>query len=157
MSTETTTIEMATGPRATQIAETVDVVEPEFVSFVRRAARRLDPSFPQSGQLGPTERGQWTDDDQVVTLMQQVEEFDDDGRGIRTIRLVRTGVPGGPHDGAVRVIAVGLANDAALEVRWNITISATEVRGKSAQLKVDGARKDVCIAEFREWFGVTAS
>jgi hypothetical protein len=117
----------------------------------------LDPSFPQSGDRGPKERGQWTNDDQTITYMQQVEELDGDKRGIRTIRLLRHRLPGEPNEGALRVIAVGLANDAVLEVRWNIIVSATEVRGQDAELKVDGANKDKCIADFRECFGVPLS
>jgi hypothetical protein len=157
MSDETTTQETATGPRATRTVETVDSVEPELAQYVRRSALLLDPSFPQSGDRGPKERGQWTNDDQTITYMQQVEELDGDKRGIRTIRLLRHRLPGEPNEGALRVIAVGLANDAVLEVRWNIIVSATEVRGQDAELKVDGANKDKCIADFRECFGVPLS
>jgi hypothetical protein len=84
---------------------------------VRRSARSLDPEFPQHGTRGPNERGQWTNDDGTITYMQQVEEFDDAGRGIRTIRLIKHATPGGPNEGALRIVAVGLANDAMLELR----------------------------------------
>ena len=149
--------EFSEGPRAIHTVETVDAVEPELVNLVRGYARWLDPSFPESGERGPKERGQWTNDDQVVTYMQQVEEFDGDGRGIRTIRLLRHAVEGGPNNGALRVIAVGLPEGSTLELRWNNVVSAEDVRGLSAELTVDGPNKDKCIAAFNEWFGVTTS
>lgn len=148
------TYEVAKGPRATRTVETIDAVEPELVTFVRASARSLDPSFPQSGTRGPKARGQWKDDDQVPTLMQQVEELDTQGRGIRMIRTVTTRTPGEPHEGAVRVIAVGLPNGARLEIWWDIILSATEVRGTSIELTVAGEGKQKCIADFHDWFGV---
>lgn len=151
------TYETATGPRATKIVESIDAIEPELVAFVRGTARWLDPSFPQRGRRGPNERGGWTDDNQVETLMQQVEVFDAAGRGLRIIRLYRVVTPGDPHEGAIRVIAVGLANDAKLELRWNLIASHLEVRGTSAELTVEGPHQDQCVADFHEWFGVTTS
>jgi hypothetical protein len=143
---------ISTGVRATQVIETVDDVEPELVALVRRSVRWLDPSFPETGERGDNEGGQWTNDDGTVTQMQQVEEFDRSGRGIRTIRLLFDATGNDPQQCAVRVIAVGLPNDAVLEVRWNITVSTTEVRGNSAELTVRGANDEKCIREFGDWF-----
>ena len=144
------TFATATGARATRTVESLDAIEPQLVAFVRGTARWLDPGFPQRGRRGSAERGQWTDDDQVQTLVQQVEELVD-GRGIRIIRLYRVATPGGPHEGAIRVVAIGLAN-AELELRWNFVASEADVRGTSAELTVDGAREDECVADFRAWF-----
>lgn len=56
--------------------------------------------------------------------------------------------------GAIRIIAVGAANDARLELRWNFVASLTEVRGTTAELTVDGARHSDCVADFRRCFDV---
>jgi hypothetical protein len=157
MSAGAVTHETARGPRATQIVDSIDTIEPELAAFVRGTARWLDPWFPQRGRRGPNERGGWTDDKQVETLMQQVEELDAEGRGLRIIRLYRVVTPGGPHEGAVRVIAVGLANGAQLELRWNVVASSQDVRGTSAELTVKGPQHEACVADFHEWFGVTTS
>lgn len=157
MTAETTIYETSDGPRAKQIVETVDAVEPAFVAFVRNCATHCqDPTFPQTGQRGPKERGQWANSDGSITYMQQVEEFDDAGRGIRMIRLIKHAAPGEPKEGALRMIAVGLPNNARLELRWEMVVSATEVRGTSLEIAVDGAGRDKCIAAFREWSGSTA-
>lgn len=143
---------VSTGPRATRTADSVDPIERELVSFVRRTARWLDLGFPAKGQRGPNERGQWTGDDGVVTMMQQVEEFDSRRRGIRSIRLMRLGSPGGPHVSTLRVVAVGVANHAELVISWNFTTTDAELRGTSAELTVSGAGEERCVAAFREWF-----
>lgn len=148
------TVTVSTGPRATRTAETIDPIERELVSFVRRTARWLDLEFPADGQRGPNERGQWTGDDGVVTMMQQVEAFDGNGRGIRTLRLMRVGPPGGPHESTLRVVAVGLANHAQLELDWSFTTTDQELRGTSAELTVSGAGEERCVAAFRDWFDV---
>ncbi|HTL34380.1 MAG TPA: hypothetical protein VL326_14735 [Kofleriaceae bacterium] len=149
--------ETAAGPFATRIVETLDAVEPELVTFVRTWARYLDARDLAEGTRGPKERGQWVDDDGITTYMQQVEDFDADGRGIRTIRLLRHEVEGGPNEGALRVIAIGLANDAKLELRWNVIVSPEEVRGTSAELTAEGAGREQCIAAFRDQFDVPTS
>ena len=84
--------------------------------------------------------------------MEQVEELYLDGGGVRIIRLYRLETPDGPHEGAVRVVAVGLANGARLEVRWNFVASDTDVRGTSTALMVDGVRRVQCVADFQRWF-----
>jgi hypothetical protein len=148
----TTTFETASGPRATKTVESIDVVEPQLTAFVRGTARWLDPFFPQHGTRGPNERGGWTGDDGIETQMQQVEELDAEGRGIRVIRLYRVTPPGGPFEGAARIVAVGLSEGVELELRWNFVASDTEVRGTSAELTVDGSGKEECVADFRQWF-----
>jgi hypothetical protein len=149
---DTATYVTAAGRRATRSVATVDEIEPELVAFVRTAVRWLDPRFPQTGRRGPREGGGWTDDQQVETVIQQVEELARDGRGLRIIRLYRIAPPGEPYDGAIRIIALGAANDARLELRWNFVASETEVRGTSAELTVDGARHVECVEDFRSWF-----
>lgn len=57
-----------------------------------------------------------------------------------------------PFEGAVRVIALGAANDARLELRWNFLATDIEVRGTSAELTVDGAGHGECVESFRSWF-----
>jgi len=146
------TVSISTGPRATRTADSADPVEREFVSFVRRTAHWLDPEFPTEGHRGPSERGKWTDDAGVVTLLQQVEEFDTQGRGIRSLRLMRLGPPSGPHESTLRVVAVGMANAAQLELCWNFATTDEELRGASAELTVSGAGEERCVAAFRDWF-----
>lgn len=148
--------ETAQGHRATRTVGTVDEVEPELATWVRKTARALDPGFPQSGTRGPKQKGQW-ETDGVTTLMHLVEALDEHGRGIRIIRTIETGTEGEPHKGAVRVVAVGLPNNAQLEIWWDIIVSATEVRGTSIELTVDGECKQQCIAGFHDWFGEMAS
>lgn len=152
MTDDRTTFVMASGPRATQTVATVAAIEPQLVAFVRGTARWLDPDFPQRGRRHDAVLGSWTDDEQVETVMQQVEELYLDGRGVRIIRVYRMETRDGPHEGAVRVVAVGLADDAKLEVRWNFLASGTEVRGTSVALMVDGARQVHCVADFQRWF-----
>ena len=143
----------AVGSRATRTVANLDSVEPELAMFVRGSARWLDPTFPRQGTRGPKERGQWTDEDQVPTYMQLVKEYAADGRGLEFIRTVSTKVPGEPHEGAHRVVAVGLGEGVKLELWWSIVISANEVRGKNIELIVAGANSYECIADFRAWFG----
>jgi len=157
MSDETETCVVARGPLATRIVETVDQVEPELATFLRDSARRLDPAFPQSGQRGQGKRGQLTGDDGVKRLFTEVEELDSQGRGIRTVRTLNVGPEGGPHECAIWVTAVGLANDAKLTVRWDFITTAQEVRGLSAALFVQGLGTELCIAAFRELFDVPTS
>jgi hypothetical protein len=152
MTDDTATFVMATGARATQTVARVDGIVPQLVAFVRGTARWLDPDFPQRGRRGDAVDGSWTDDEGVETVMQQVEELYLDERGLRIIRLRRLQPPEGPHEGAVRVIAVGLGDGAKLELRWNFLASDTEVRGTSAALIVDGARRVHCVADFQRWF-----
>jgi hypothetical protein len=152
MTDDTTTFVTASGPLATRTVATLDAIEHQLVAFVRGTARWLDPDFPQRGRRGDAVDGSWTDDENVETVMQQVEELYLDGRGLRIIRLHRQQTPDGPHEGAVRVVAVGLADDAKLEVRWNFLASDTELRGTSAALMVDGARQVHCVADFQRWF-----
>ncbi|HEU4729934.1 MAG TPA: hypothetical protein VFT22_18685 [Kofleriaceae bacterium] len=169
MTDDTATFETASGPRATVTVETLDAIEPQLVAFVRGAARWLDPWFPQRGRRGPAERGGWTEGDgegggEVAITMQQVEELQG-GRGVRIIRLSRAPASpaslaspaspgsGGAHEGAIRVLAVGLADHARLELRWNFAASEHGLRGTSAELTVDGARREECVADFRCWFG----
>jgi len=142
----------AAGRRATRSVASVDEVEPELLGFVRTAVRWLDPRFPQKGRRGSPVGGGWTDDQQVETVVREVEELAPDGRGLRIIRLYRMTPPGGPYEGAIRIIAVGAANDARLELRWNFVASETEVRGTSVELTVDGARHVECVADFHSWF-----
>ncbi len=149
---DTATFVTAAGHRALRTVASVDEIEPELIGFVRTAVRWLDPRFPQSGGRRPGERGGWTDDQQVETEFVQVEELARDGRGLRIIRLYRITSPGGPYDGAIRIIALGAANGARLELRWNFVASEAEVRGTSAELTVDGARHVECVADFRSWF-----
>ncbi len=68
------------------------------------------------------------------------------------LRLYRMTPIDGPYEGAIRIIAVGVANEARLELRWNFVASDTEVRGTSALLIVEGARETDCIADFVNWF-----
>lgn len=149
---DSATFVTASGPRATRVVANVDEVEGELLGFVRNAVRWLDPRFPQKGRRGQGVRGAWTDAEQAETEMTQVEELTPDGRGVRIIRLVRVVTEGEPSDGAIRVIAVGVANDARLELRWNFITSETEVRGTSAELTVDGPRSTECVADFLSWF-----
>src|SRR6188768_4393060 len=106
---DTATFVISTGPRATRTVAAVDAIENELVGFVRTAVRWLDPRFPQSGGRRPGERGSWTDDQQVETEFVQVEELARDGRGVRIIRLYRMTPPGGPFEGAIRIIVLGAA------------------------------------------------
>lgn len=149
---DTATFVTAAGPRATRVVERVDDIEPELLGFVRNAVRWLDPRFPQKGQRGQGVRGTWTNADNTETEMTQVEEMTPDGRGLRIIRLCRVVTEGEPCEGAIRVIAVGAANGARLELRLNFLASHTEVRGTSAQLTVDGPRCSECVADFLSWF-----
>jgi hypothetical protein len=152
MTSESATVETASGQRVTPIVESVDAIEPMFCTFVRGTARWLDPFFPQRGSRSAPARGGWTGDDAVETQMQEVDEVDPDGRGLRLIRLYRMTPPGGPFEGALRVAAVGLPDGFELELRWNFVASDTEVRGTSAELTVEGRRKEECLADFRRWF-----
>ena len=149
---DTATFVTAAGPRATRIVPTCDAIEPELVSFVRSAVRWLDPGFPQKGIRGERVRGGWKDDQQVETEFTQVEELTSDGRGIRILRVYRMTEPGPPWEGAVRVVVVGAANGAKLELRWNFIATESEVRGTSAELTVEGPRQFECIADFKSWF-----
>ena len=149
---ETATFVTAAGHRATRIVASVDEIEPELVGFVRSAVRWLDPRFPQKGRRGQAVGGGWTDDDQVETAFKQVEELADDGRGLRIIRLYRIAPLDEPCEGAIRIIVLGAANDARLELRWNFLATETEVRGTSAELTVEGARHVECVEDFRSWF-----
>lgn len=152
---DTATFVTATGPRATRGVATVEEIEPELRGFVRNAVRWLDPRFPQRGRRSDPVEGGWTDDQQVETVMQQVEELTADGRGLRIIRLYRIAPPPEPYEGAIRIIVVGAANDARLELRWNFVASELEVRGTSAELTVDGPRHVECVADFLSWFDNT--
>lgn len=154
---DTATFVTAAGPRATRSVPTVDAIEPELIGFVRTAVRWLDPGFPQKGRRTAAVKGGWTDDEQVETEMTQVEELTHDGRGLRIIRLYRMAPPEGPFEGAIRIIVVGAANDARLELRWNFVASETEVRGTSAELTVEGSRQYDCIEDFRSWFETTGN
>jgi hypothetical protein len=145
----TALFEIAAGPRATQTVDSVDAIAPQLVAFVRGAARWLDPWFPQRGLPGPGERGSWTDHG-VTVAVQQVEELSD-GRGLRIIHL-RRGPSGDAHQGAIRVVAVGLGRR-MLELRWNFVAGEHGLRGSSAELTVDGDGGDQCVADFRRWFG----
>ena len=149
---DTATFVTAAGPRATQIVPNVDTVEPDLVAFVRSAVRWLDPSFPQKGTRDKGVKGGWTDDQQVETEFTQFEELTSDGRGIRIIRLYRMSPPVPPWQGAIRVIAVGAANGARLEIRWNFIADENEIRGTTAELTVEGPRQFECIADFKSWF-----
>lgn len=149
---ESPTFVSVAGQRATRSVANVDDIEPEFVGFVRTAVRWLDPRFPQTGQRGQGVHGSWTDDEQVETEVVQFEELAKDGRGVRIMRLYRLTPPDGPYEGSVRVIAVGVADGARLELRWNFIASESEVRGTSAELTVHGARQFECIEDFRSWF-----
>lgn len=170
MSSETATFETASGRLATQTVESVDAIQPQLVpvddrliprdsgpgrvTFVRGAARWLDAWFPQQGNRGPKERGGWTGEDGIETQMQQVGVLAPEGRGLRIIRVYRLTPPGGPLEGAVRVVAVGLPAGVELELRWNFIASETEVRGTSAELTVEGSCKEECVADFRQWFAM---
>ncbi|MEO8698916.1 MAG: hypothetical protein ABI867_02700 [Kofleriaceae bacterium] len=151
-SLDTATLVTATGLRATRTVATVDDIEPELVGFVRSAVRWLDPRFPQTGLRDEGGRGGWIGDDQVETEMTQFEELAHDGRGVRIIRLHRMTPVDGAYEGAIRIIALGVANEARLELRWNFVASEIEVRGTSALLIVEGARESQCIADFVSWF-----
>jgi hypothetical protein len=141
---------LSKGARATRTVQTGADIERELMAFVRRTARWIDLEFPETGQRGPGERGQWTDDDGVVTLMQQVEELDANGRGIRSIRYMRVG----KGDGTLSVVAVGLPNNAQLDVDWSFTNTAEGLQGTQAMLTVSGAGEERCIAAFNDWFDV---
>ena len=149
---DTSTFVTAAGPRATRTVPSVDAIEPELVGFVRSAVRWLDPGFPQKGVRGQGVKGGWTDDEKVETEFTQVEELSADGRGIRIIRVYRMSPPTPPWEGAIRVIAVGVANGARLEVRWNFVADESEIRGRSAELTVEGPRHTECVADFQSWF-----
>lgn len=151
-SLETATLVTAKGSRATRTIANVDDIEAELVGFVRTAVRWLDPRFPQTGHRGERGRGGWTGDDQVQTEMTQVEELAHDGRGIRIIRLHRDALVDGGYAGAIRVIAVGVANGELLELRWNYIATENDVRGTSAMLLVEGERQSECIADFVSYF-----
>lgn len=152
MSDDTATFITATGHRATCSVASVDEIEPELVAFVRTLVRWLDPRFPETGRREPPVGGGWTDDQQIETQFQQVEELARDGRGLRILRLYRMTPPGGPFEGAIRIVALGAANDARLELRWNFVASEFEVRGTSAELTVEGAGQVECADDFRSWF-----
>lgn len=165
---------IANGPLATRSVSTVDEVEPELLGFVRSWALWLDAGFPQAGRRGSYAagglrdesradggwsdglqvRGSWIDDQQVKTEFTQVEELTPDGRGLRILRLYRItpASPYGPYEGAIRVIALGAANGARLELRWNFVADESEVRGASAELTVEGAGHSACVADFRRLF-----
>lgn len=149
---DSATFVTATGPRATRAVPNVDAIEPDLVAFVRSAVNWLDPGFPRKGQRGPRQAGGWTDDNQVETEFVQVEELAPDGRGLRIIRVYSLARPGEPYEGAVRVIAVGAADNAKLELRWNFLADEHEVRGTSAELTVEGPRYQECVADFQSWF-----
>ena len=152
MVNDTATFVTAAGPRATRTVPNVDAIEPELVGFVRSAVRWLDPGFPQKGIRDKGVKGGWTDDEQVPSEFTQFEELSSDGRGIRIIRVYRMTPPAPPWEGALRVIAVGAANGARLEVRWNFIADENEVRGTSAHLTVEGPRHTECVADFQSWF-----
>ncbi|MBA3460765.1 MAG: hypothetical protein H0T46_12430 [Deltaproteobacteria bacterium] len=149
---DTPTFVTAAGPRATRTVPNVDAIEPELVGFVRSAVRWLDPGFPQKGTRGERVKGGWKDDQQVETEFTQVEEVTSDGRGIRILRLYRMTEPGPPWEGAIRVIALGAANGARLEVRWNFIANESGIRGTSAELTAEGPRHHECVADFQSWF-----
>ncbi|HUS29115.1 MAG TPA: hypothetical protein VMZ53_11410 [Kofleriaceae bacterium] len=157
MSDDTETCEIAKGPRAVRIVSSADEVEPELVAFVRSSARWIDPTFPQSGDRALGQKGQYTNDEGIECYFTQVEEYDSDGRGVRIVRYMRVLTPLGPHDTSMTVTAIGLANNASLAVRWDFITTEQNLRGKSAAIFISGARKDQCIADFREWFGATTS
>lgn len=154
---DTATFVTSTGPRATRTVATVDEIEPDLVGFVRSAVRWLDPGFPQKGKRGPRQKGGWTDDAQVETEFVYVEELAPDGRGLHMFRLYRMTPSGGPWEGAVRVIVVGAANGAKLELRWNFLASESQVRGTSAELTVEGPRHTECVADFQSWFDTSGN
>jgi hypothetical protein len=156
MTADIATFETASGSRATRTTENVDSIEPELVTFVRGTARWLDPTFPQHGTRGPKQRGAWTGDDGIETQMQQVEELDGDGRGLRIVRLYRVTTPGGPFEGAIRIVAAGFRLGVELELRWNFVASDTYVRGTSAELTVAGPHMQECVTDFRRWFAANA-
>ena len=148
---DTATFVTAAGRRATRTVANVDEIEPDLRGFVRSAVRWLDPGFPQKGVRGPGQHGSWTDD-QAATEFTQFDELSRDGRGLRIIRLYKTAPPGEPFEGAVRIIVVGAANGARLELRWNFLATENEVRGTSAELTVEGERQYDCIQDFQAWF-----
>jgi hypothetical protein len=151
---------IAKGPRALRVVESLDHVEQELVMFLRTSARWLDPTFPQSGERGTGQRGQFTGSDGLETLFIEVDEFDADGRGVRMTRYLYLGsVPDseeGENKGAFTAEAIGLTA-ATFTLRWEFITSAAEVRGAFAALFVSGAAKEQCIADFRDWFDVTTS
>lgn len=152
MVNDTATFVTAAGPRATRTVPNVDAIEPELVGFVRSAVRWLDPGFPQKGIRDKGVKGGWTDDEQVPSEFTQFEELSSDGRGIRIIRVYRMTPPAPPWEGALRVIAVGAANGARLEVRWNFIADENQIRGTTAELTVEGPRHTECVADFQSWF-----
>lgn len=123
----------ATGPGATRTVDSALAFEPLLVAFVRGTARWIDPWFPKRGRRGPPV---------ILDDVQQVEELDFEGRGVRVIR----------QDGALRIVAVGLV-DATIELRWSFAASGSEVRGTSAELVVEGPHHEQCVADFEHWFG----
>ena len=133
--------------------DSVDIIEPQLVVFVRGTARWLDPTFPPHGRRGLNERAQWTDDAEIETKMQRVTEFDMYQRGVEIIRLYRTDPPEGPCPGSIRVIAAGLPEGCVLELRWEFVASEHDVRGTSAELTVGGLNHGECLTDFRRWFG----
>lgn len=143
---------IAAGDQATRTVPNVDEIEPELVEFVRRVVRWLDPDFPETGERGTRVRGDWLDDQQIQTEFVQVQELAPDGRGLRILRLYRVTPPGGPYEGAVRVVAEGLATGARLELRWNFVASHLDVRGTSAELTVDGPGHLEVVEAFRGRF-----
>lgn len=146
--------ERSSTDRATAVVASLDAIEPEFTTFVRRCALLLDPSFPQSGWRNQTHQGQWKSADQVTTIMQEAEDLDEHGRGLQLVRTVVPRDPGDPHEGAFRVIAVGLVDDAKLELWWEVVATATEVRGVSLELSVEGTAAPACVTAFRDWLVV---
>lgn len=156
-SDDTATFVTAAGPRATRTVPTVDAIEPELVGFVRSAVRWLDPSFPQKGVRDKGVKGGWTDDEKVESEFTQFEELSSDGRGIRIIRVYRMTPPAPPWEGAIRVIAVGAANGAKLEVRWNFIADENQIRGTRADLTVEGPRHTECVADFQSWFATAGN
>jgi hypothetical protein len=148
--TEDTAIyETATGPRATLAIESLDALEPQLVAFVRSSARWLDARFPQAGRRGPNEGGGWTEDSGAAVTVMQTEELAE-GRGVRIIRLLRA--LGDARTGAIRIIAVGLAPPAQLELRWDFDAAEDGLRGTSAELTAEGAHHEECLADFHRWF-----
>ena len=149
---DTATYVTAAGPRATRVVSRVADIEPELIEFVRTAVRWLDPSFPQSGLRSGWVGGGWTDEEKVETEFVQAEELAPDGRGLRIVRVYRIAPDDQPFEGAVRVVALGAANGAHLELRWNFLADENQVRGTTTDLTVDGAGHLACVADFRSWF-----
>lgn len=101
-------------------------LEALLVAFVRGSARWLDPWFPQRGRRGQPA---------IVDGVEQVEELDFEGRGVRLLR----------EDKTLRIVGVGLV-DATIELHWSFAASA-------AELVVTGPQSEECLADFACWFG----